>query len=385
MKTKPTQQAVRMLNEAGIFPDFLLCRAPQPLDDVRKKKLEQNANIIAEHVISAPDVDNIYKVPQNFEKEELGKKILKRLNLQPKKQPDCSVWNTLISNMQKPKNKIKIAIVGKYLDIGNYALSDSYVSIRESITHASANCATQAEIVWVDSKTYEKNPEKVSELKNYHGVIVPGGFGSSGVEGKIAAIKFCRENNIPYLGLCYGMQLAVIEFARNVCGMKDAHTTEVDKNTTYPVIDIQPSQRELMEQSKYGATMRLGAYAAILKDKTKVLDLYKSTSRLAEDKALLPSIEKFRLGIIKDAKNVVIERHRHRYEVNPKYIEQLEKKGLVFSGYHVREDGTKLMEYAELPKHPFFIGTQAHPEFKSRLEKPSPLFFGFVQACVQKK
>lgn len=389
-KTKPTQQAIKSLSEVGIFPDFILCRAKEPLDDVRKRKIETYANIETTQVISAPDVKSLYTIPLNLEKEGLGRKMLARLKLDAKKEPDWSTWKKFVKNIEHPSSKLNIAIVGKYVDIGSYALQDSYISINESLKHAAAHVAATMNITWLDSKEFEKDPAAIKKLNNYHGVIVPGGFGSSGVEGKIAAIKFCRENNIPYLGLCYGMQLAVIEFARNVCGLKDANTTEVNKNTPYPVIDIQPSQRELMEQSKYGATMRLGAYAAILRDKTKVLRLYHETGRLGEDAKRLNELMKdqsqsFRLGILDKGKKVVLERHRHRYEVNPKYIETLEKKGIVFSGYHVREDKTRLMEYMELPNHPFFVGTQAHPEFKSRLEKPSPLFFGFAQACSARK
>ena len=382
MKTKPTQQAIRMLNEAGIFPDFVLCRAPEPLDEVRKKKLETNANIKAEHVISAPDVDSIYQVPLNFEKEQLGSKLLKRLRLAARKQPDWSGWKALLHSIEEPKHHLKIAIVGKYVDIGNYTLIDSYISIREALVHASAHVAAKAEIAWVDAKEYEKDPKKAGGLRAYAGVIVPGGFGAGGVEGKIAAVRFCRENDIPYLGLCYGMQLAVVEFARNVCGLQGAQTTEVDPKTPHPVIDLQPAQRTMMEQSLYGGTMRLGAYAAVLKEKSKVFGLYRQTSRLKEDQMQLRKLEKFRLGVLGDATSVVLERHRHRYEVNPGYVEALEKHGLVFSGYHQRDDGTKLMEYIELPDHPFFVGTQAHPEFRSRLEKPSPLFYGFLRACV---
>lgn len=384
-KTKPTQQAIKSLSETGIFPDFILCRAKEPLDDVRKKKIETYANIESENVISAPDVKSLYMIPLNFEDEGLGIKVLQRLKLKPKKQPDWSTWKALLNNIRAPKHKITIAIVGKYVDIGNYALYDSYISIREAIVHASAHCSAETVITWIDSKTYEHEPEKVNELRRFHGVIIPGGFGSSGVEGKIKAIQFLRENNIPFLGLCYGLQLAVVEFARNVCGMKGAHTTEVDPKTSYPVIDIQTSQREVMAHSRYGGTMRLGAYAAVLKDNTRVLELYKQTSRLTEDKNALPELEAFRVGITKGAKHIAIERHRHRYEVNSKYIEQLEKKGLVFSGYYEREDGTKLMEYIELPNHPYFTGTQSHPEFRSRLEKPSPLFYGFVKACTTRK
>ncbi len=384
MKTKPTQQAIRMLNEAGIFPEFVICRAAKALDDVRKKKIEANSNIGADHVISAPDVDSIYQVPLNFEREDFGKKIIAQLGLKQKKQPDWKKWQKLVATMVKPPKTLDIAMVGKYIDIGDFSLVDSYISVNEAIKHAAANLGVGAKITWVDSKTFEKNPKELKMLKSFDGVIVPGGFGSSGVEGKIAAIGFVRENNIPYLGLCYGMQLAIVEFARNVCGMQGANTTETNPDTKYPVIDILPAQKSALAEGRYGASMRLGAYAAMLKNNTKVLDIYRATDRLQRDMKKIASIkEKFRLGIV-EGKNAVLERHRHRYEVNPKYAEAIEKKGMIFSGYHTREDGTKLMEFIELPKHKYFVATQAHPEFKSSMEDPSPLFLKFVEACKGK-
>jgi len=385
MKTKPTQQAIRMLNEAGIFPDFVLCRAPVPLDDVRKKKLETNANIAADYVISAPDVDNIYKVPLNFEKEYLGKKILKHFSLAPMREPDWSEWSRLVNNMENPSRTIKVAMVGKYIDIGEFSLTDSYISVNQALLHAGAEFAVRVDIEWVDAKKIEK--EGLSCLEGFHGIIVPGGFGISGVEGKIKAIEYARKNNLPFLGLCYGLQLAVVEYARNACSMETANTTEVNPETSFPVIDILPTQKSVLAESRYGATMRLGAYSAILKENTKVLELYKKTGRLEEDIKRIEDMRKngqlFRLGIIGSHYNVILERHRHRYEVNPKFIQVLEEKGLVFSGFHHREDDTKLMEFIELPNHKFFVATQAHPEFKSRLGSPSPLFYGFVEACCK--
>jgi len=294
-------------------------------------------------------------------------------------------WKRLVSRIENPKKSVKIAIVGKYVDIGDYNLTDSYVSINQSLLHAGAALNVGVDIHWVDAKSFENSKEKINELKDYDGIVVPGGFGASGVEGKIKAINFSRMRNKPYLGLCYGLQLAIIEYARNACKMETANTTENGK-TKFPVIDILPTQKELMEKSDYGGTMRLGAYAAVLKEKSKVWELYKETGRLKEDMEKLEKLKKdknqaFRLGILGKNKNIVLERHRHRYEVNPEFVSELEKKGLVFSGYHLREDNTKLMEYIELPKHKFFVGTQAHPEFKSRLGNPSPLFYGFVKAC----
>src|SRR3989344_2949251 len=388
MKTKPTQQAIRLLSESGIFPDFIICRAKRALDVPRKKKIETYANIISEHVISEPDIDTVYQIPLDLEKENLGEKLLKEFGIKSKKSPDWSEWKKLVDNILNPKKTIKVAIVGKYIDIGDYALADSYLSINQSLLHAGASLNTGVEIDWLDSKKFEDNKKNLNELKAYDGIIVPGGFGSSGVEGKISAANFARNNKIPYLGLCYGLQLAVVGFAREICNLKDAHTTEVNSKTPHPVIDVQPAQKEILEKSMYGGTMRLGVYAALLKDKNQVLKLYEETGRIGEDAKKLQELTKdkaqaFRIGLLEKGKKVVLERHRHRYEVNPKYVDILEKNGLVFSGYYTRGDGTKLMEYIELPGHPFMIGTQAHPEFKSRLGNPSPFFYGFVKACLK--
>ncbi|MBI2653673.1 CTP synthase [Candidatus Woesearchaeota archaeon] len=386
MKTKPTQQAIRLLSESGIFPDFIICRAKKALDIVRKKKIETYANIISEHVISEPDIETVYQIPLDLEKEKLGEKILKEFGMKSKKQPNWNEWKKLVENILNPKKNVKVAIVGKYIDIGDYNLADSYISINQSLLHAGASLGIGVDIDWLDSKKFEDNKKNLNELKNYDGIIVPGGFGASGVEGKIMAAGFARENKIPYLGLCYGLQLAVVEFARNVCGLKDANTTEVEPKTKNPVIDVQPAQREILEKHMYGGTMRLGAYAAVMKEKTQVLRLYQETGRLHEDTKRIQELMKdksqtFRLGILEKGKKIVLERHRHRYEVNPKYVNLLEKNGMVFSGYYERFDKTKLMEYIEMPGQ-FMIGTQAHPEFKSRLGNPSPMFYGFVKACI---
>ena len=379
MKTKPTQQAIRMLNENGIFPDFVLCRSTEPVDDIRKKKIETYANIPSDHIISAPDIKTIYRVPLNFEKENLGQKIMKLMNVKPRAVPNWSEWEKLVKSIENPSKKVKIAMVGKYVTTGSFSLSDSYMSINSALSHAGANLDAGIEINWIDAGKLETGSADI--LNGYDGIIIPGGFGSSGVEGKINAIRFARENGLPFLGLCYGMQLATVEFARNVCGMHGANTTEVDAKTKYPVIDILPSQKALLEHSRYGGTMRLGAYAAILK-KSKVFDLY-SNGRMRNDEKVSKFLEPFRIGVMKVGENFVLERHRHRYEVNPKFIQEIEKEGLVFPGFHRRDDGTNLMEFIELQKHPYFVATQAHPEFKSRLEDPAPLFLGFVKACAE--
>ena len=379
MKTKPTQYATISLNSAGIQPDFIICRAETAIDAVRKAKIATFCNIQPDHVISAPDVETIYDVPLLLEKEGMGKKILDKFGMKPKKN-ELAKWGKKVEAIKNSTDEVKIGIVGKYFDHGDYVLADSYISVIEAIKHASWSLGVKPVIGWIDAQQVEKD---TASLNQYHGIIVPGGFGARGVEGKINAIRFCRENNVPYLGLCYGMQLAVVEFARNVCGMKDAHTTEVNKETHYPVIDMQISQRGVMAQQKYGGTMRLGAYAAALNPGSAVYELYKKCGRLDSDKSQLlkNNLEDFRLGTMKN--NVVLERHRHRYEVNPTFIEALEKKGMIFSGSHERADGTKLMEFIELKGKSFF-GTQAHPEFKSRVENPAPLFVGLMEGAVKR-
>ena len=381
MKSKPTQHSIRLLNENGIDVDFVLCRSIAAIDDVRKKKIGIYANIASENIISAPDVKSIYEVPTNFEKEKLGEKLMRRLGAKKKKEPDWGAWQKLTGKILNPQKTIDVAIVGKYVDIGDYNLADSYISVNQSLDHAGAHAGAGVKIHWVDSKKLE-DAANLQLLKKYHGIIVPGGFGSSGVEGKINAIRFARENNVPYLGLCYGLQLAVVEFARNMCGMK-AHTSEVDAKAECPVIDIIESQKKILEDHRYGGTMRLGVYAASLKP-SATLELYRKTGRLAADMKKLKGItEAFRIGRTK-GEFIVLERHRHRYEVNPSYAVKLEQKGMAFPGFHETAEGTKLMEFIELPKHKFFAATQAHPEFKSRLEDPSPLFLGFVEACMKK-
>lgn len=364
MKTKPTQQAIRLMGQEGIYPDFILCRSQQALDEVRKKKIEVFANINADRIISAPDLESIYQMPLNLEKEKLGEKILAHFGLPSLKSPDLTAWQHLVAAITAPAQKMSIAIVGKYLDLGDYSLIDSYVSIYQAIAHAGAQLNVGIDITWINAVEFEKQPEHLSKLAQFAGIIVPGGFGQVGVEGKIAAIEYARTHNIPYLGLCYGMQLAVVEFARHVVGLQGAHTTEVDKQANHPVIDLLPEQRETMASGDLGGTMRLGSYKATVKADSLIAALYQECGRIEREGDTIS----------------VHERHRHRYEVNPLYVEQIENHGASFSGYHERADGTTLMEFFELPGHRFFVATQAHPEFKSRLGNPSPLFFGFMRA-----
>ena len=351
MKTKPTQLAIKLLRENGISPDFILCRGKVALDDVRRRKIERYANIPSENVISAPDVvgegteDTIYSIPLNFEAEGLGRKILRRLRLGVKKEPNWKEWSEMVERIKNPSGKVRIAIVGKYLDIGDFQLKDSYLSVAAALGHAAAANDVCAELSWINSKEIEKGNV---ELGDFDGILVPGGFGNSGVEGKIRAIEFARENDVPFLGLCYGMQMAVVEFARNVCGL-DAHSSEIKPDVSCRVVDILPQQREVKDK---GATMRLGAYEAVLEEGSRVFEIYKG--------------------------RVAVERHRHRFEVNPDYHEVLENAGLVISG---KSPDGRLAEFIEIPKHRFFVATQAHPEFKSYPLKPSPVFDAFVRAC----
>ncbi len=355
MKTKPTQYAVRTLNSAGIQPDIIIARSAVPLDKKRKEKIALNCNVQERDVISAPDIETIYEVPVNFEKDKLSDLILEKLEIKARKS-DLKEWNKLIRVIKTAKTPVKIGIVGKYFGTGDFILSDAYISVIEAIKHAAFFHKRKPIISWINSEEFEKNPKAITKLKQYDGIIVPGGFGSRGIEGKIKAVEFCRKNKIPYLGLCYGMQLMVVEFARHVCGWRDAHSTEIDRETKHPVIDIMPEQKKNLEDKNYGATMRLGAYPAAITMRTQVFAAYK--------------------------KHLISERHRHRWEVNPEYIELLEKNGLVFSG---KSPDGRLMEIAELSvkEHPFFIGTQFHPEFKSRPLEPHPLFRNFIKASLK--
>jgi len=384
MKTKPTQQAIRQLSEHGIFPDIILCRAKTSLDPVRKGKIETYANIEADYVISAPDTDCIYEVPVNFEKENLGRKLLDKLKLSAKRKPDWSRWIELLDGIMNPKASINVAMVCKYLDIGKFSLKDAYISVSRALIDAGAGDKVGVNIKWIDSKDIER--EGTGCLAGVDGIIVPGGFGEEGFEGKIESIRYARENKIPFLGLCLGMQLALVEYARNVMNLVDANTIEADPNTPYKVINFYGKQEELLEEKKIGASMRLGAYAAQLKRKTKVFEWYEKTGRLKTDEKRLKEIkEDFRLGVLDKREPAILERHRHRYEVNPEYIKDFEKAGVVFSGFHKPPEGEPLMEFMELNDHPFFVATQAHPEFKARLENPAPLFLGLIKSILYNK
>ncbi len=354
MKTKPTQYAVRSLNSVGIQPDLILARSTVPLDEPRKRKISIFCNISPQDIISAPDIESIYEVPINFEKDNLSKRILKHLDLKPRKN-DLKDWRELIKTIRRTEKTVKIGMVGKYFETGDFTLMDSYISVIEAIKHASYSNKRKPEIFWLSAEKYERDPSSVKELKNYDGIIVPGGFGSRGIEGKIKAIEFCRKNKIPYFGLCLGMQLAVIEFARNVCKIKDAYSTEFLKKCQ-PVIDVMKEQEALLKEKKYGGTMRLGAYKCKLMPKTISFRVY--------------------------GKKLISERHRHRYELNNAFRDILQQKGLTIAGVNPEKD---LVEIIEIKNHPFFVATQFHPEFKSRPLRPHPLFKEFIQAAIKNK
>jgi len=355
MKTRPTQHAVRELNSYGVQADIIIARSTHPLDKKRKEKLAIWCNVDPDHIISAPDVDSIYDVPLNFERDKLSDILLKELGKRAKQSSDFGDWEHYAKQAHNGSGTVKIGIVGKYFDTGDFVLSDAYLSVIEAIKFSAYTQGVKPQIDWLNAKDYQANPASVSELKNYDGILVPGGFGETGIEGKIAAIRFARENKIPYFGLCYGMQLMTVEYARNVADLAGAHTTEIDQNTPHPVIAILPEQIEKLAKKAYGGTMRLGAYPCELVDGTIAREAY--------------------------GKATISERHRHRYEVNPDYIERLENAGLVFSG---RSPDGHLMEIAELPRsvHPFFLGTQFHPEFRARPLTPHPLFSEFIKAAT---
>ena len=359
MKTKPTQYAVRTLNASGIQPDIIIARSKQSIDGPRKEKISMFCNIPTDRVISAPDVESIYDIPINFEKEGLGDMICDVVNMtcEPAFGKGAKQWEKFANSTHSSKEEVHIAIIGKYFNTGDFTLSDSYLSVIEAVKYSAYAEHRKPVITWLSSIDFEKDPKKIRSLSKYDGIIVPGGFGSRGVEGKLKAIEYARKHNIPYFGLCYGMQLLVIEYARNVLGLKDANTREINPSSDNLIIDVMEDQKDKIKNKKLGGTMRLGAYPANLSKGSIAAKAY---------------------GML-----TISERHRHRYEVNNVYRQALEKAGLVFSG--ISPDG-HLAEIAELPssKHQFFLGTQFHPEFKARPLSPHPLFSAFVKACIKK-
>jgi len=350
MKSKPAQMSINGLASFGIHADIVLARSSRSVDEKRKEKIALSSGIAKEDIISAPDINNIYQAPINLENQRLSDKILGKLNILPRRK-DLMSWKRMVDKATLARGEVNIAMVGKYFATGDFTLSDAYLSVIEAIKHAANYQGVRAKFSWIDSSQIER--QGTNTLRNYDGIVVPGGFGSRSVEGIIDSITFARENEIPYFGLCFGMQLATVEFARNVVGLKKAHTTEIDKNTPYPVIDVMPEQEKLLVGEDYGGTMRLGSFPCKVRKGTIASKTY--------------------------GKDTIYERHRHRYEFNNKYKSRLEKNGLVISG--TSPDG-KLVEMIELARHPFFVGTQFHPEFKSRPLKPHPLYKKFIEVVV---
>lgn len=341
-KSKPTQQSIALLRQRGIEPQIIIARCSEMLTEKIKDRIASDANLNENDIITGIDVNNVYKIPIIFEEQGMSQLIARKLNIPLR--PDLKEWKNLIIKREDAQKEFTIAIAGKYT-----SLEDSYASIIESLHHCEAQLGVKIKLKWIE--TSSKSMDEL--LNNIHGVIVPGGFGSRGVEGKISVIKYCRENKIPFLGICYGLQMAVVEFARNVCMLGEANTTEIEENCAYPVIDLLEDQKGIKNK---GGTMRLGMQLALLKENSIVKSLYNSSK--------------------------ISERHRHRYEVNPKFHEILVNNGLSISG--ISPDG-KLVEFIELPmeNHLFFVATQAHPELKSSLGKPSPLFYGLVKAAME--
>ncbi len=350
MKSKPVQQSVRIMNSMGIQPDIVIGRAERAIDRKRKERIALFCNVDEQDVISNHDVKSIYEVPVTLENQHLTDRILEKFKLRGKKQ-DLRQWKQFTSLIARAKRPVKIGVVGKYFSTGNFMLSDVYISVLEAIKVAAWWNKAQPQISWIDAEEVEK--KGVGVLKGYDGIVVPGGFGKRGIEGIIRTIQFAREHKVPYFGLCYGLQLATVEFARHVAKLKGAHTTEIDEDTPHPIIHIMPEQEKKLLIRAYGGTMRLGAWPCKVKKGTKVYAAYKAQE--------------------------ISERHRHRYEVNNAYRTKLEKAGLVFSG--TTPDG-RLVETIELKDHPWFVSTQFHPELKSRPLNPHPLFREFIRAAL---
>ncbi len=357
MKTKPTQHAVRNLQGAGIQPDFLVARSERPIDMARREKLSINCNVPVEAVIAAPDASSIYDIPLNFEKDDLGKRILEKFGLTARTH-DNAAWKKMVAASRAKSPIVNVGIVGKYFASGDFSLGDSYISVIEAIKHAGIANHCKVKITWLSAEDVEKKGVKV--LAGMDGLIVPQGWGGRGAEGKIKAIQYCREKGVPYFGLCYGMQMAVIEFARHVAKLKDANSAEVDPKTGNPVIHIMPGQEKLIKEKGYGGTIRLGGWPCKIVPGTHLAKAY---ARYTKAKT-------------------VSERHRHRYEFNNDYRDMFEQLGLKIAG--TSPDG-EIVEAVEIANHPFFIGVQFHPEYISRPLAPHPLFVEFVKVCKGKE
>lgn len=357
MKTKPTQTAARMLNSTGVFADFILARGPVPLDKKRKEKIARFCNVKSDHVISAPDVASVYDVPLNFEKDNLSLRMCEVLGIKNIKPSNLTAWKNFVNRSKNGKAPVKIAVVGKYFNSGDFILSDVYLSVLEAIKYSAYALNLKPEIHYLSSSAFS-DTKALKKLKEFDGILIPGGFGTTGIEGKLNVIAYARKNKIPYFGICYGMQLAVLEYAQNVLKLKNASTEEIDPSADHLVIGVMPDQKEKIAKGEMGGSMRLGEYKALLGKGSIATRAYGARE--------------------------VTERHRHRYEVNPEYVERLRAKGMVFSGTSPDE---KLMEIIELPAevHPFFVGVQFHPEFHARPLSPHPLFTAFVKASYENR
>lgn len=364
LKSKPTQLSVKMLNSMGIQPDFIVGRASQPIDKKRKEKVAFYCNLEEEQVISNPDSETIYQIPLIFHEQNFDTLVLEKLGLSTKK-IQLRKWKDLVDRILTKHNKpVEIGIIAKYISTGDYELQDSYKSLVESLKHASWANEQDLTLTFINAEALEKKDKAAwKQLEQVDGIVVPIGWGSRGVPGKLEAIKFAREHKVPYLGLCYGMQMACIEYANNVCGLMGAHTTEVDPETAFPIIHAIPFDEHYQKIKGEGASMRLGGYDCILKEGTLAYEIYDKHHAFKDKR-----------------KNMISERHRHRYEFNNEYREKLIEKGFVFSG--VSPDDF-FVEMIELPRkmHPFFLATQAHPEYKSKPLHPHPIFVEYLKAA----
>jgi len=378
LKTKPAQASVHVLNSLGIQPDIMIARSDRPVDQKRLDKLALFCNMHEDKVFTSPNLNSIYQVPLLFHKQKhhLATTCLDLLKVKSSKHQNIDEWKEMVGRLTKNHKKtIKVAMIGKYFVTGEYQLGDSYVSVIEALKHASAKFGVNVDIVWVDSEDFEKNPEN---LDKFDGIIVPQGWGKRGTEGKIKAIRYAREHNIPFLGLCFGMQMATIEFARNVLNLIDANSTEVNEKTRNPVIHIMDEQEKFLKEKQYGGTIRLGAWPCLLKSGTNLQKIYLKyggdmTNPWYQENPSKLHKEKPNKG------KLIFERHRHRYEFNKKYQDEFEKKGFIISG--TSPDGN-LVESIEIPSHKFFLATQFHPEYISRPLTPHPIFLGFVESMI---
>ncbi len=364
MKTKPTQYAIRTMQQSGLSPDIIIGRSSVSVDQKRKEKIAFSSSLGVKDIISAPDLDSIYDIPEVFLDQKLDQTLIDKLHIPKTKlrrdNKARTAWNSFVAASKNQGQEINIAIVGKYFSTGDFVLSDAYISVIEALKYSCYHNSVKPKLHWLDSRDFEgiAGKRKLKGLQKYDGVLIPGGFGTTGIEGKISVIEYVRTKGIPYFGICYGMQLAAIEYARNACGIKDATSYEISPKAQDKVVTIMSEQEELMRKGDYGGSMRLGTYDAVVTKGTWAHKLYKS--------------------------EIISERHRHRYEVNPEYTDLLQEKGLKISA--TSPDGL-LPEIIELPKtkHPFFVAVQFHPEFKARPLDPHPVFNGFVEACKKNR